>query len=115
PDTLSGIGSRSPPGALVLSAEGLTVTGQVTVTDRAGNTTAATSPGFNIDKTPPTVSISSPVDGSSVNTANLPVSGNASDGLSGVAAVICNGASGSAGASSFNCTVSLTEGANSID
>lgn len=50
----SGIDS-APASPLVLSAEGLNVTGAVTVTDLAGNSAMVTSPAFKIDRTPPTI------------------------------------------------------------
>ena len=53
-DALSGVDPSSPSSPLVLTTEGDSVTGTVTVTDLAGNSATFTSPAFNIDKTPPT-------------------------------------------------------------
>jgi hypothetical protein len=55
-DSLSGVAATGPGvSPLVLTAEGTAVTGTVTVTDLAGNTSSVTSPAVKIDKTPPTI------------------------------------------------------------
>jgi sugar lactone lactonase YvrE len=64
-DALSGIASASSTSPVVISAEGAGVTGQVTVTDLAGNTATFTTEPRNIDKTPPVVSVVSPANGAS--------------------------------------------------
>ncbi len=56
-DALSGVDGSLPPSPLVLNAEGLAVTGIVTVTDLAGNSAEFTSPTFKIDKTAPTLTV----------------------------------------------------------
>ncbi len=55
-DNLSGIASTSPASPLMLTTDGPNVTGTVTVTDLAGNTTIATSPAVKIDRSGPIVS-----------------------------------------------------------
>jgi sugar lactone lactonase YvrE len=62
-DALSGIASTSTGSPLVMSTEGAGVTGQVTVTDNAGNSRTFTTDPRNIDKTKPVVSITTPGDG----------------------------------------------------
>jgi hypothetical protein len=62
-DALSGIYEVSSGTPLIISAEGAGVTGQVTVSDRAGNVVTFTSPPRNIDKTPPQVTLTSPANG----------------------------------------------------
>jgi microsomal dipeptidase-like Zn-dependent dipeptidase len=57
-DALSGVASTSGGSPLVLAVEGTGVSGDVTVTDRAGNSATFTSPSVNIDKTPPLVTCS---------------------------------------------------------
>ena len=52
-DTLSGVAGTSILSPLVLSAEGASVAGAVTVTDLAGNAAAFGSPSVRIDKTAP--------------------------------------------------------------
>lgn len=54
-DVLSGVASTSHPSPLMLTAEGETVSDQIVVTDRAGNSATFTSPSVRIDKTPPVV------------------------------------------------------------
>jgi hypothetical protein len=56
-DTLSGLAPNSPASPLVVSTEGTGVTGTVILTDLAGNSATFTSAPFNIDKTPPSVTI----------------------------------------------------------
>ncbi len=55
-DALSGVESATPISPLALTAEGVAVTGAVTVTDRAGNGASFTSPALKIDKTSPSIS-----------------------------------------------------------
>jgi hypothetical protein len=62
-DALSGVFEVSSGTPLIISAEGAGVTGQVTVSDRAGNVVTYTSPPRNIDKTPPVVSLTAPANG----------------------------------------------------
>lgn len=62
-DALSGLASTSTASPLVISTEGAGVTGDVVVTDLAGNTNTFTSVPRNLDKTPPVVSIVSPANG----------------------------------------------------
>lgn len=67
-----------------------------------------------LDGEPPTIAIISPANGSTVNTPQLPVSINASDALSGIAGVSCNGQPATVNGSSFTCNVNLQPGANTI-
>jgi len=62
-DALSGLASTSVASPLVLSTEGPYVTGDVVVTDNAGNTATFTSVSRNIDKSAPEVWLNSPADG----------------------------------------------------
>jgi sugar lactone lactonase YvrE len=54
-DSLSGVASTNIASPLILTSEGLAVSGTVIVTDMAGNTSTVASPAVRIDKTPPTV------------------------------------------------------------
>jgi hypothetical protein len=87
-DNLSGV-APAPAGPLVLSNEGLMVTGTVTLTDYAGNSATYTSPAAKIDKTPPTVtgSRNPGPNGNGWNNTDVAVSFACSDGLSGVGAL----------------------------
>jgi hypothetical protein len=62
-DALSGLASTSVASPLVISAEGAGITGQVVVTDKAGNVATFTSVTRNIDKTAPVVDFPTPADG----------------------------------------------------
>jgi hypothetical protein len=64
-DALSGIASTSTTSPLVISAEGAGVTGQVSVTDLAGNSATFTTGPLNIDKVAPVVNIVAPANGAS--------------------------------------------------
>ncbi|HTU68093.1 MAG TPA: PxKF domain-containing protein [Steroidobacteraceae bacterium] len=62
-DALSGVASTSATSPLTISAEGEAVTGQVTVTDNAGNSQTFSTAPRNIDKTAPVVVITAPANG----------------------------------------------------
>ena len=56
-DNLSGVASSLPASPLIISTEGKNLTASTTITDAAGNAAVfTTSPGVNIDKTPPVIS-----------------------------------------------------------
>ncbi|HEV7606282.1 MAG TPA: PxKF domain-containing protein [Steroidobacteraceae bacterium] len=55
-DALSGVYSTSSASPLSISEAGSGVTGQVVVTDAAGNSATFTTAGFNIDASPPSIS-----------------------------------------------------------
>jgi hypothetical protein len=84
-----------------------------TVTDSAG-TSVSTSVTLNIDKTPPALTISSLADGSTFTSTPITVTGAASDSLSGLASVTCNGAPASTSGGTFSCNVGLNVGANAV-
>lgn len=80
-DALSGI--VSPPADSTIGAEGSNLTVATSVTDRAGNTTSATSPAVRIDRTAPSTSATAPA---AWNNTDVTVVLAATDSLSGVAA-----------------------------
>ncbi len=89
-DALSGIASTTPPASpLVLTAEGTAVTGTVTAIDKADNVRLVTTPAFMIDKTPPTITVSSPTAGQVFDSdqSMTPVF-DATDALSGIKSVL---------------------------
>ena len=59
-DAMSGVNTTSSNSPLVITTDGAGVTGQVVVTDRAGNVGTFTTVPLNIDRTPPVVSLLSP-------------------------------------------------------
>ena len=82
-DGLSGIPAGACPGNGTISGEGTGLTAWATVSDRAGNRTAAASPPVKIDQTPPQTTASAP-SGWTNNSATVPLT--AHDNLSGVKA-----------------------------
>jgi len=84
-----------------------------TATDSSGNTASAA---INVtllipDTTPPVVSISSPVDGSTVSDANQTVTGRVSDNVA-VQGVSVNGVAAVVSGATFSANLVLSEGAN---
>jgi hypothetical protein len=87
-----------------------------TASDTLGNTTASGSKKtgvYKVDLTAPSVSISSPGDGTTTIAPSINVSGSASDATSGVGGVKVNGNAAS-GTTSWSYTLSLACGSNSI-
>jgi hypothetical protein len=110
-DSLSGVALC--PGPQTVSTEGANQTIPGTATDVAGNT-ASTSISLNIDLTPPVIAVTSPSDGSVVTNSNLNVTGTASDALSGIADVACNGVDATITGSNTSCNLTLSVGTNAI-
>ncbi len=110
--TTSKIEFCSEPVIVSADTAGLVVSG--TAQDAAGNTAAA-SVTVRLDKTPPSLSISSPAGGSIVSSSPIPMTGAAIDGLSGLAGVSCDGVPASVVGSAFSCGVSLVEGLNTVN
>jgi hypothetical protein len=84
-DELSGIDQATEPVDSVITGEGANLTAGAAVSDEAGNSTAATVDGINIDRTPPTTSVevSKPLDTGWYATS-VTVTLHGHDGLSGV-------------------------------
>jgi Glucodextranase, domain B/Bacterial Ig-like domain/Bacterial Ig domain/Bacterial Ig-like domain (group 2) len=110
-DAISGIASCPPPQTVTTEGANQIISG--TATDNAGNK-ATTSITLNIDKTPPSLSITSPANGATVSTSAITVTGSVSDSLSGVSTVSCNGVAANLQSGSFNCPLTLNIGANNI-
>jgi hypothetical protein len=84
-----------------------------TATDTANNSTS-TSVTVNLDTTAPSLSITSPSNGSSVSTPYVTITGSVSDSLSGVGSVWCNSVPATISSGSFSCTVQLSLPSNTI-
>lgn len=110
-DTVSGVASCPAP--VTVSTEGANQLISGTATDHAGNT-ATVSLTVNIDKTAPTVIISSPANGTTVSASPVTVTGTITETLSGVGNIGCNGNPATLAGATFTCSVPLTEGANTI-
>jgi hypothetical protein len=80
--------------------------------DAVGNE-ATTSVTLNVDGTPPLLNVSSSHD-VLTNQAALHVTGTSSDALSGLAGVKCNGIAAAITAGSFDCTVTLSAGFQTV-
>lgn len=103
----------SCPSPVTVSTEGANQTITATATDVAGNAATA-SVVLNLDLTPPILSISSPSNGSTVSSSALTVTGDVSDGLSGVSTVSCDGLPATVQPGAFSCSLTLNVGINSI-
>src|SRR5205085_806842 len=82
--------------------------------DKAGNTATA-SVTLNIDKIPPVFTLTSPINGTTVSTSPVTVTGTVADALSGVFTATCNGLPASLNGTAVSCVVPLVAGPNSID
>lgn len=101
----------SCPNARLVSTEGTNQLVTGIATDAAGGN-VSTSVTLNIEKTPPTLVVSSPIDQSTETSSNLPVSGTLASSLTPISGVTCNGTSASFSSNSFTCNVSLNPGLN---
>ena len=111
-DSTSGIEFCSEP--IVVSSE---TSGQIvvgTAVDKAGNVASASAT-VKLDKTAPSLAVIAPVAGAKVFIAPLNVNGTVAAALSGLSSVSCNGVTALTNGDSFNCGVTLTPGANSIN
>jgi len=106
-------GVATCPAQVVVSTETASQLVSGTATDNAGNHAAA-SVTVKLDKTAPSIAITSPASGATVTSSALTVSGTVSDALSGVAGVTCNGVPASISSGTFTCNVTLVSGDNSI-
>jgi hypothetical protein len=110
-DDASGIDVCPAPVVVGAETDGQVVSG--TAFNKAG-ASATASVTVKLDKTPPALSVTSPADGANLFSTPANVSGTASDALSGLAGVTCNGASATLNANAFNCGVQLSPGSNPV-
>jgi hypothetical protein len=110
-DSTSGVASCPAP--VTITTEGVNQPISGTATDLAGNSATA-SLTVNLDKLAPTVTITSPSNGATVSSTPVNVTGTASDSLSGIATVLCNGSLASLSNPTFACEVPLTNGPNIV-
>ena len=111
-DTFTGIASCTAPVTVTADTAGQTIVG--TAIDKAGNV-ATTSVTVKLDKTAPSVSVTSPQNGSTLFASPVAVGGTPQDALSGIASVTCNGVPATVNEGAFNCSVTLSPGSNSIN
>jgi RHS repeat-associated protein len=110
-DSLSGVATC--PTSQTVTSEGANQAISGTATDIAGNS-ATTTVTIKLDKTPPVISIASPANNSVSASSTLQITGTTMDALSGVANTTCNGSAAVFQGTSFNCSVNLGPGANTI-
>ena len=110
-DAISGIATCPAPQAVTMEGANQVISG--TAINRAGNTASA-SVTLNIDETPPTIAVSSPLNGSTVNSTLVSIGGTVNDSLSGVGNVVCGSVQAVVSASTFSCAASLVAGVNLI-
>lgn len=97
-DSLSGIAPTSAVSPLVLTAEGMAVTGSVTMTDKAGNSATFTSAAVKIDKAPPAIGAVSSITAEATSAAGAVVTyalPTATDAIDPAPVVTASPASGS--------------------
>ena len=105
----------SCPSPQVVTTQGQNQSIAGTAQDAAGNVAQASAT-INLDTTPPKLAVTSPVDGTTIATAtsSIGVIGTASDDVSGLDSVTCNGASATISNGTFACTVNLVTGKNPL-
>jgi hypothetical protein len=101
------------PNPQTVSTEGASQIISATATDSDG-TSASTSVTLSIEKTPPTIMVSSPGDQSSFTSSAVTVTGTVTQSLTGITGVTCNGAAASFTSQAFSCNLSLNPGVNLV-
>lgn len=101
------------PAAQTVSTEGANQAISATATD-ANGATASASVTLNIDKTGPTVTITSPANNTITTASTQQVNGTVADSLSGIASAACNGSPATIQAGAVSCTATLVSGTNLI-
>jgi Calx-beta domain-containing protein/glucodextranase-like protein/carboxypeptidase family protein len=110
-DAETGVAFCSEPVTITTETGNQIVVG--TAVDNSGNS-ATVSVTVKLDKTPPSVTVTSPADGSKIFFSPVAVGGTVEDLLSGVASATCSGTPATVSGTGFNCGVTLTPGANSV-
>ncbi len=110
-DATSGIAICPAP--VLVDGEGADIRVIAVAEDRAGNRNTLEVL-VHIDKTPPVLTVLTPVDGATVNAPEVDVAGTLGETLAGIAAVTCAGRPAAINDTSFACRVPLVLGANAI-
>jgi hypothetical protein len=108
---LDGIVTCPEPRTVTEETSGTIISG--VAVDGAGQTSIA-SVTVKLDKTRPVLSITTPADGANLFASPAVVAGAATDALSGLVGVTCNGAAAEIEGSGFKCNVPLSSGANAV-
>jgi Glucodextranase, domain B/IPT/TIG domain/Bacterial Ig-like domain (group 2)/Galactose oxidase, central domain len=101
----------SCPGPQTVITEGTNQVVSGSTTDSSG-ATANASVTLNIEKTLPTIVVSSPVDQSSETSATVTATGTVTGSLTAISGVTCNGVAATVTSGSFSCNISLSPGVN---
>ena len=110
-DVLSGIADISDPVSLTFEGDNQLISG--TAKDHAANISNI-DVNINIDKTPPTIDITSPSNGAIINDPEIIVTGTINETLSSIASVTCNEITAFVSDSTFTCSLTMAEGTNTI-
>ncbi len=110
-DTVSGIDTCPAPVIVDAETDGRVVSG--TAVNKGGEIATA-SVTVKLDKTAPSLGVTSPADGVNLFATPATVNGTASDALSGLAGLTCNGAPAALDANAFKCDVQLALGTNLV-
>jgi Bacterial Ig-like domain (group 2)/Glucodextranase, domain B len=105
------IASCTSPQTITTEGQNQVVTG--TATDTAG-TSVSTSVTLNIDKTPPTLTLTAPSDGMTFTSSQLSVSGTVTDNFTQYPPATCNGNTAVMSGNSFSCNIWLNVGVNTV-
>ena len=108
-DNATGIETCPTPVVVSAETDGQVVTG--TAVNKGGEI-ATVSVTVKLDKTPPSLNVTSPADGVNLFVTPATVNGTVSDTLSGLVGLTCNGAPAALNANAFKCDVQLTLGTN---
>lgn len=108
-----GTGAITCPANVVVSTEGGNQVLSRTATDLGGGSATA-SVNLKIDKTAPTLAITSPASGATVANQQLTIIGTVADALSGLASVTCNGSPATLNQGTLTCSRTLIAGLNNI-
>ncbi len=111
--TPGGLPIASCTGPQTLTNEGTNQVVTGTATDTA-QTSVSTSVTLNIDKTPPVLAVSSPADRTIFTSSSITITGTASDNLSGLSSVTCNGQTATMNGVTFSCSLTLQVGTNLV-
>ncbi len=101
------------PAAFTVDTEGTNQTFVRTATDISGNQASVTIV-LNIDTTPPVVVLTSPAENEVFGASSTAVAGTASDELSTLSSVTCNGTPATISGGAINCVASLGKGRNVV-
>ncbi|HWZ96562.1 MAG TPA: IPT/TIG domain-containing protein [Candidatus Dormibacteraeota bacterium] len=108
-----GLSIAKCPAPQLVTTEGANQVVSGTAIDTAGNSATAIVT-LNIERTPPTLTVSSPADQFVTDSASIAVSGASANSLTNINSVACNGTAAASASGSFSCNISLNPGVNLV-